>query len=152
VPLADGLAGLIKMNPDGSPDENFNPIFLEQEEGIAFNFKYLWSIDTLSSGELIVAGKFNRISGETYHHIAKLNQDFSVDTSFQNSLSEEGEVILLNIDSQDRIWLNLLSTAHVPESPEQEFVIRLLPDGSVDYSYEHPELIVDIDNFPLTES
>lgn len=152
VPLADGLAGLIKMNSDGSPDENFNPIFLEQEEGLLFNFKYLLSVDTLSTGQLIVAGKFNRISGETYHHIAKLNQDFSVDTSFQNPLSEEGEVILLNIDSQDRIWLALLSTAHVPESPEQEFVVRLLPDGSVDYSYEHPELIVDIDNFPLIES
>jgi hypothetical protein len=151
VPLEDGLAGLIKMNPDGSPDENFNPIFLEQEEGLAFNFKYLRSIDTLSSGELIVAGKFNKISGETYHHIAKLNQDFSVDTSFQNPLSEEGEAKVLLVDSEDRIWL-ILSSSFIPEAPEYEFIVRLLPDGSVDYSYEHPELIVDIDNFPLTES
>lgn len=140
--LPDGLAGLIKINPDGSPDETFEPIFLQPPVGQAWNNKYILTMDTLSNGDLVVAGRFGTINGHTYHHIAKLNQNFDVIESFQNPLSSDGEIVLELIDSQDRIWI-YLGYAEAPDMPENQFVLRLLSNGEVDQSFVEPEIITD---------
>jgi uncharacterized delta-60 repeat protein len=66
-------------NIDGSVDTIFNP-------GIGPN---LWvkALAVQSDGKVLIGGPFTTVNGQSRNHIARLNMDGSLDTSFLNGLS-----------------------------------------------------------------
>lgn len=101
------------------------------------NIAWIMTIDTLSTGEYIIAGYFTEIEGHSYTKIAKLNTDFSVNTEFGHPFSNGlGSLRVAYIDSEDRIWVlregnEVLGYPNYPST-----LVRLLPDGTVDESYQ----------------
>ncbi len=61
-----------RLNPDGSPDMDFNPE--------ANNFIYTLAVQ--ADGKIVVGGRFTELSGGTCNYIGRLNPDGTLDTSF----------------------------------------------------------------------
>jgi uncharacterized delta-60 repeat protein len=63
-----------RMNADGSLDESFVPP--------EFSFGYVWDVDLLDTGKVLVTGEFRNANGNPQSRVARLNADGSLDTSF----------------------------------------------------------------------
>ncbi len=132
----ESLRQLCRVDSTGAPDPEF-PMLHCAEPVNAQVFR----INTLSDGSYILSGSFYEFGGYDYNHVGKLNPDFSVDTTFVNSFSEGGAGYLKFIDSQDRIWIQMEYVNDVEGNlPNGSSFIRLLPDGSIDPTFQIPQL------------
>lgn len=94
----------------------------------------IYTIDTLSTGEFIIAGSFTHVNGHPTNNIAKLNTDFSVDTEFGNIFSSQGSAAAI-LDANDKIWVRC-SNGSLQSSPnENVHFLRLTAQGLLDPSY-----------------
>src|SRR6185436_5746463 len=66
--------GVARLNADGSLDRNFDP-------GLGADLA-LWVAALQPDGKVIIAGEFTTFNGFPRPHIARLNLDGSLDTSF----------------------------------------------------------------------
>lgn len=70
-----GTIQLVRMNYDGTKDETFNPAVTFNSNIFAFDFE--------AGGKIVLGGAFTiTYSGVSYNRIIRLNNDGSVDTSF----------------------------------------------------------------------
>ncbi len=100
------------------------------------------TIDTLSNGDFIIAGKFSHVNGHPTRNVARLNADFSVDTSFQSPLIGSTTGFVKYIDSQDRIWMTNGSNGALIGLPDVHLsIFRLLPNGEQDESFAIPDVV-----------
>ncbi|MDE3066882.1 MAG: hypothetical protein KGJ60_04940 [Verrucomicrobiota bacterium] len=89
-----------------------------------------------ANGQPFISGFFTNVAGVATTNLVRLNLDGSVDPSFQSSLSPDEQVsrVLLLPDGG-----LLVSTAGPfgiwPPLPEQQQLVRLNPDGSVDSTF-----------------
>jgi len=137
---------LVRLMPDGSPDTSFTPI----KCNAPFDATFL-SIFPDNNGKWLVSGLFEDIEGFETPGIGRLNEDFSVDTTFRSPFpTNTGSTFILQnaegvysgaIDGQGRIYVlhrNIQATA------DSGYVIlknsRLLPNGDVDESWNLPEM------------
>ncbi len=98
----------------------------------------LLTIDQLSTGGYIVAGRFLEIEGHTTRNMAKLNADFTVDTSFVSPFASGYEARTSYVDSQDRIWMINYQGSFLSSPADTVHSSRLFADGSVDDDYAIP--------------
>ncbi len=75
--IASGFSAtrLARLNADGSFDETFNV-------GGAGANALIWQIRVLPDGKILIAGDFTTYNGTTRGHIARLNADGTLDTTF----------------------------------------------------------------------
>ncbi len=132
---AESLRHLCVIDSTGAPLEEFPMVHCAQPIDAE-----IYTVDTLSDGSFIIAGQFNEVNGEAYSKIAKLNTDFTVDTSFSPVFGNSGTVVGVTlIDSQDRIWASFGPNITVLGQPEYASrIIRILPDGTIDPSFTPP--------------
>ncbi|HSK70338.1 MAG TPA: FG-GAP-like repeat-containing protein, partial [Pyrinomonadaceae bacterium] len=78
-------AGIARLNPDGSLDASFNPLF---------GNPYINTILLQNDGKIMVGGRFNGVNGFNRTNLARLNADGSLDTGFNASISFEVNLIL----------------------------------------------------------
>ncbi len=132
---AESLRHLCVIDSTGAPLEEFPMVHCAQPIDAE-----IYTVDTLSDGSFIIAGQFNEVNGEAYSKIAKLNTDFTVDTSFSPVFGNSGTLVAVKlIDSQDRIWASFGPNITVLGQPEYASrIIRLLPDGTIDPSFTPP--------------
>ena len=78
--------GIARLNEDGSLDETFNP-------GLGANSS-IYGINELEDGKIIIGGFFTSYNGISKNHIAKINQDGSLDTSFNPVFNENGANVI----------------------------------------------------------
>ncbi len=98
------------------------------------------TIHKLSTGQYIIAGRFEEVEGHLTNCIARLNADFTVDTEFVSPLLNSATSIVRYIDSQDRIWI-FFEYGILNNNPNNAILhARLLADGSVDQSFNIPVL------------
>ncbi len=96
-----GLRQLCLVDSTGAPVPDFPMLHCAQPVDAE-----IFTLDTLSTGEYIIAGTFTEVDGNPYSKIAKLNPDFSVNTDFSHPFSSSGSYVAVSyIDSQDRIWV-----------------------------------------------
>src|SRR5690606_3451463 len=99
----------------------------------------------------IISGQFTEVNGYAYNNIAKLNPDFSVDTTFQSPFNPAGIAFTALVDGLNRIWVSalegstLINQEDVPVS-----LARLLPDGTVDSTFHIPTIFVDHEGYHNT--
>ena len=125
---------LMRVLPDGTNDADFPAIEIEPNN----QYSRIVKINKDSLGRWLVSGNFYSINGHETAFIARLNQDFSVDTTFVSPLIymftiPEPQVMLL--DSQDRMWLSGRRILANDNPSDTVNVIRILQSGAVDTAF-----------------
>jgi uncharacterized delta-60 repeat protein len=119
--------GIARLNEDGSLDIQFNP-----GAGVAGGSVY--SILSLSSGKLLVAGSFTSLGGSAKPYLARLNGDGSLDGSFASGGGPDRTVQSLAMLSDGRIVAGGSFTLYA--GTRRDGVVRLNQDGSIDSSFD----------------
>ena len=127
------VAGLVRLNADGSLDPSFNP----GGAGITSN-GYGGDVKAIAvqgDGKILIGGGFNSYDGTAAGGIARLNADGTLDASFQpgSGVDYAVEAIALQANGQILVGGNFnkfdgadLSATHL---------VRLNSDGSLDTGY-----------------
>ena len=114
---------IARLNVDGSIDATFNP-------GIGANDS-VRAITLQLNGEILIGGLFTSVNGNTnFNHIARLNSNGSVDTSFQPGLGANDAVFSIALQTDSRIVLGGAFTQC--SGVTRKSITRLNPDGTVD--------------------
>lgn len=118
--------GIARLNTDGSPDTAFNP-------GLGANAT-VYALAVQPDGKVVIGGDFTAVNGNTnYNHIARLNTDGSLDTSFNSGTGASDSVRAITLQSDGRILIGGLFTS-VNGTPFNH-VARLNSNGSVDATF-----------------
>jgi hypothetical protein len=131
----------MRLMADGSHDADF-PIIEAMPQGLN---THISKIERASDGTWYVSGRFEGINGHITPHIAHLSADFEVDTDFVSPFVYESVCCGLHmemklLDSQDRMWFSADNVKLASEPDEIYHLIRLLPDGTVDASFQKGQL------------
>jgi uncharacterized delta-60 repeat protein len=110
---------IIRFNSDGSLDGGF-------DVGDGFNGS-VYSLALQDDGKILVGGNFTSYDGVTRNRIARLNDDGSLDTSFDPSTNLSSYVYSIVIQPDDKILVGGNFTPHIA---------RLNADGSLDDSFD----------------
>ena len=81
-------------------------------------------------GKIVIGGVFTTVNGVSLNHIARLNQNGTVDTGFNVGMGANNTVISLVLDSQQRILVGGQFTS--ASGVTRNGITRLNPDGTVD--------------------
>jgi uncharacterized delta-60 repeat protein len=114
-----------RLNPDGSLDGSFDP-------GVGPDL-HVHAIAIQSDGKIVIGGQFATVNGANRVHIARLNDDGSLDTSFDPGTGANSTVVTLTLQPDGRIlaggdFTNIVSTTRY-------YVARLMPNGALDASF-----------------
>nr|WP_294785028.1 T9SS sorting signal type C domain-containing protein [uncultured Flavobacterium sp.] len=121
------IAGLVRLNSDGSIDASFN---------IQNGFdKNVYAIGLQSDKKIVVGGSFLTFNGTSQKRILRLNTDGSLDTSFESGTGfSKGDVRTILIQPDDRILLGGAFSGTYKNTAVSR-LIRLLPSGAYDNSF-----------------
>jgi uncharacterized delta-60 repeat protein len=114
---------IARLNADGTLDAAFDPN--------ATNTAPVYVVRPLLDGRIMVGGLFNSIGGVPYANLARLNQDGSVDTTFNANVNWEVSDIAELADGKIMIGGRFSNVGGVPRSA----IARLFSDGSLDSSF-----------------
>ncbi|HUS37390.1 MAG TPA: Calx-beta domain-containing protein [Verrucomicrobiae bacterium] len=86
-------SGLARVNVDGSLDDTFNP-------GLGANFP-VRAVKLLSDGKVLIGGEFTSFNGTNVNYLARLNENGSLDTSFNaNGVGPDGFVYAIAVSGE----------------------------------------------------
>ena len=108
--------GVARVNSDGSLDTTFNP-------GAGANGA-VWSVVVQPDGRVLIGGEFTAYNGAAANHVARLNLDGSLDTTFNASNLITGPVYALAMPPVSLLNFNHNSTG---SSNEDDQVLNLGP-------------------------
>lgn len=117
---------LARLNADGSVDPTFRSPFVGSQT--------IGLVVPLPDGKLLVSGSFTNVGGTYGFGLVRLNHDGCVDTAFVSALRPGEAFDRLAILPDGRVlalWKSQSAGELFPRS-----LIRLLPDGAVDSSYQ----------------
>lgn len=133
-----GLAGVVRLNSDGTLDTGFKPDF-------AFNGE-VTSLQVQPDGQILVGGAFTQISAnsQTYANLIRLNPNGTLDTTFRTTTGV-GTVMAIQLLADGRVaaaglnnpYLRVYSSVGVLDntfsvSPGgQLYALGLLPGGEI---------------------
>jgi uncharacterized delta-60 repeat protein len=131
IGLNDGATLLRRLLPSGAADPVFTPPAFTATLGSAS----VQALDRYPDGRLLVAGKFTDVGGVTTTNLARLQANGAVDASFATQLfGADGYVETIALQPNGRVLLAGRPTG-LP-APATGGLYRLLPDGSVDASFD----------------
>lgn len=144
-----GPYGLVRLNPDGSPDAQFN-----ENAKAASNWESVQSLVAQPDGKILIGGNFQTSGAIPHSGIARLNADGTLDTAFTFGINVESrypdsaptvEYISLQTDGKILIGGQFNSVNGVP----RQNAVRLNADGSVDPSFNTGDLVTPWWGTPL---
>ena len=122
------FARLVRLNSDGSIDSTF-------KVGTGFD-KNVYAIALQSDGKIIVGGAFLNYNGSSQKRIVRLNNDGSLDTSFDSGTGfSKADVRSIVIQPDDRILVGGTFSGTYKNHTALR-LIRLLKSGDYDPSFE----------------
>ena len=117
---------IARLNGDGSLDTSFDP-------GLGANGT-VWSIAVQDDGKILIAGEFTSINGVARTHIARLNSDGSLDTTFNaEGNAPDGIINSIAVTGNGRIYIGGAFTTL--GSQNFNHIARLNSNGSVDNGF-----------------
>ena len=138
---------LVRVYPDGSPDHSFEP--LQTDAPPDGRISGLWRTP---DGKWMITGTFNHVEGFETPSIARLNQDFSVDTTFKSPFPDYSWSVKIlrgdnptelsgTIDHLNRSYITVIDPNLAFPGPIFGIkYYRLLPGGEIDTTFQAPEL------------
>lgn len=117
--------GLARLNSDGTIDTTF-------KVGTGANFSINKTI-IQPDGKIIIGGYFTNYNGVTMNHLARLNPNGSIDTSFNIGIGANAELWNIELQSDGKIIICGNFTTY--DSFPINRISRLNPNGSMDLSF-----------------
>jgi uncharacterized delta-60 repeat protein len=119
---------IARLNPDGTLDTTFNPKFVKNI------LPSVYSIAVQSDGKILVGGHFTIIGGQTRNHIARLNPDGTLDTTFVDpNLKANDSVDSIAVQTDGKILVGGGFTSIGGQT--RNYIARLNPDGTLDTTF-----------------
>ncbi|HWQ92496.1 MAG TPA: Calx-beta domain-containing protein, partial [Clostridia bacterium] len=117
---------IARMNYNGSLDTSFNP-------GDGAN-NFISTLELVPGGKIVIGGAFTFFNGTQRKSIARLNNDGSLDTSFDPGTGADGTIWAVAVQADGKVVVagDFTSINGVPRLR----VARLNEDGSVDASFD----------------
>ncbi|MDO7884562.1 IPT/TIG domain-containing protein [Hymenobacter cheonanensis] len=127
--------GLIRLNPDGSPDATFNT-----GAGLSgvVNNTVVNSIVVQPDGKVLLGGDFTTYQGVTATRLIRLNADGSRDASFATGSSFNSTVNALALQADGKVLVG---------GGFSQYIARLNPDGSPDATFTPGSAITSTVNY-----
>lgn len=116
---------LARFQADGQLDPSFNPDF-----GL---LGWVYCMAQQEDGRILIGGEFTSIDGVDINHLARLNQDGSIDSSFLIGEGANDSVKVITLQADGRILIGGEFTAFAGVS--RRHIARLNQDGSIDRSF-----------------
>ena len=88
---------IVRLDASGNIDQTFN-------SGIGANAD-IGQVEVLADGEILISGGFTQYNGLPVKYIARLNEDGSLDTSFNDGEGPNGGVASFDIDPTGRVLI-----------------------------------------------
>lgn len=140
-PGPDGVRHLVRVDSSGAPVEGFSMVRCEPWWAI------MNSVVQTSEGKYVVSGEFTEINGVERNYIARLNADFSVDTTFFTPFVETtGDLTIFYQDSSDHLWVSGKDLNTANEEIQDNSLLKLLPNGALDPNFQIPEITTYYEN------
>ena len=128
---------IARLNTDGTLDTSFNPSLI--------GFGYAAAIVLQTDGKLIAAGNFNKANGAARNNVARFNADGTLDTSFAVGSGTFPDLNIFSnivnaaaIQPDGKILIGGLFGGY--NGTTRRAVFRLNPDGSLDTTFNAPQL------------
>jgi len=93
----------------------------------------IYALALQPNGQIIIGGNFTSFNGVNRNHIARLNADGSVDTTFNPGSGANGKVWAVGLQSDGKIFIAGEFTSY--NSTNCNYLARLNPDGSLDTGF-----------------
>jgi uncharacterized delta-60 repeat protein len=122
---------IARLNPNGSLDTTFNPE--SSVSGGVFNNTYIQVISLQPDGKVLIGGNFSSYISKSRNHIARINQDGTLDETFDPGVGTDVFVstILLQSDGLIMIGGDFSNYDGYPRNR----VARLNTNGSLDFTF-----------------
>ncbi len=125
-------AGIAQLNDDGTVDTSFAPAGVNSTNGTVYALA-VYSTNDFNSGKILIGGDFTMINGLVRNHIARLNVDGSLDTSFDPGTGPNDSVRTIAIQVDGNVLIGGLFTSVGGASLSH--IARLTPSGTVDAAF-----------------
>lgn len=125
-------SGVLRLNSDGTIDSSFH-VVLENMSSGHMPFPPSPRIAALPDGKSLLYGLFSRVNGVAKAALTRLNNDGSLDNTFNPVFSLEASIYSLALQADGKILLGGGFTS-INGTPIK-YVARLNPDGSPDTSF-----------------
>jgi uncharacterized delta-60 repeat protein len=129
------LAGVARINPDGSLDRTFKPSVVKTDGSMPDLSMVARSWDT--SGHILVGGDFARVNGVAHSGIVRLNSNGTLDGTFNfdpSSMSGLTNIIVNKASDDEGAGFRVAGKATYNNS-DSGYYARLQNDGSLDPSF-----------------
>jgi len=120
------IANVVRLKSDGTVDTTFN--IRNGANGTVSSFLIT------ATGKIYVGGNFTAINGVSRNSLVKLNSDGTFDNSFKAVRISSGVNSIVQLPNGKILIGGSVST--LIDAAPRERIIRLLEDGSVDYSFD----------------
>jgi uncharacterized delta-60 repeat protein len=117
---------IARLNSDGSLDSSFTP-------GTGANF-VVESMVLQPDGKILIGGQFTIYNGTTRYLIARLNEDGSLDTSFNPGTGQVGRIRTMVLQFDGKILVGGYFSSF--NGTNRNGIARLNSDGSLDTSFD----------------
>lgn len=122
--LVSANTGVARLNADGTTDTTFNAL------GVANNTVY--TMAQQPDGKVVIGGGFTSINSIRRNHIARLNANGTLDTTFDVGVGADNEVDYIALQPDGKMII-VGYFSHF--NSEYRSAARLNPDGSLDPSF-----------------
>ncbi|MDQ2773190.1 MAG: hypothetical protein M3Y54_22115, partial [Bacteroidota bacterium] len=124
--------GVLRLNADGSLDNNFNTGGTGTDSAAAV-------LAVQANGKVLVGGQFTAYNGNLAapNYLLRLNTDGLLDTSFNNgpSAGASGSVFALAVQADGQVLAGGTFTSYNGSAAAPDYLLRLNTDGSLDTSF-----------------
>jgi len=127
--------GIIRLNSDGSIDTTFNM-------GVGIDEGSLWKVLLQDDGKIIIMGIFSQYDGRPVNNIARLNPDGTFDETFDIGAGFNHALFAGDVYDDGRVLAGGVFTEY--DGYDKRWLVRLLPDGSLDESFSVSTYLVII--------
>lgn len=124
---------IARLDSNGVMDNSFEPKPNANNEGGPLNGP-VHAIVIQSDGKIIIGGEFTALGSTPARHIARLNDDGSMDTSFNPGDGADDIVFALGLDSNQKIYLG--GSFKSVDLRSRNAIARLNADGSLDTAFD----------------
>ena len=125
-----GFNRLVRINPDGSADNSFNPYFGDRTA--------IYCTAQVDGGKVIASGHSLNYDGLFKRELERLNSDGSVDSSFIGTANDMCQSSVVQPDGKIIIGGNF----SLVDGVQRQSVARMNPDGTLDNSLQ-----ANVDNY-----
>lgn len=116
---------IVRLNTDGSIDASLNP-------GTGPN-NLIWTMAIQNDGKIMIGGFFTSYNGFARNHIARLNINGSIDSTFDSEVGANDNIYSLTIQDDEKIIIGGDFTSY--QGITRNYIARLNIDGSLDQTF-----------------